>query len=100
MGTAGNDVRRLLGLCKFKELVFLLYQFLNTYSPSNPFVQFSSWAEFRTKEGRFDEDGNLLSEKKQQTAALVSFDKVNQPVIQTVDQINTREMRPGMSVLT
>lgn len=60
LGTASNAFYKALGQFRLKELVFLAYQFLNTYSDDNPYIHFGEWDRLRKAENKFDENGNLL----------------------------------------
>lgn len=65
-GSAATDVYLLLTSLRLKELIFLLYQYLNTYTSGeggNPYRSFEDFKMFRTQENKFDDDGNLKIEE-------------------------------------
>jgi hypothetical protein len=62
-GSHQSDVFKLLGQMKFKELVFLLYQYLKNYNDDgggHPYVSIAEWGKQRINESKYDADGNLL----------------------------------------
>ena len=62
LGNISNKVNKLLGEVKLKELIFILYQFLLTYTHNStyPHSRLEEWIKFREKEKKFDEFGNSL----------------------------------------
>lgn len=67
LGSASGDVAKTLGSFRLKELAFLMYQFLNTYTHGqggNPYITIDKWQRARTLEKRFNPDGSAYVEQR------------------------------------
>ena len=65
LGSFAPNITKLLGELELKRLVFLLYQFLNTYNQASCYINFTNWEKARKDEGKFDTDGSLKVSDKE-----------------------------------
>jgi len=63
LGSYSSKVTKHLSNLELKQLVFVIYRFLKTYSKGHAYVELVTWKAFRKRENKFDDLGHAIKTK-------------------------------------